>query len=137
MTNEKIYFTEVEALESVKEMLESGYNGYTCDLHHEVFNTDYYIIGTYEAKKALEQYGVFEAIETIQEYEKNNFGEIHTSLGNPEEIANMLWYIIGEKALHDLNSNTLDEYWGDMLEEEQVNKIIDDIERQLDELKRL
>ena len=136
MTNEKIYFTEVEALESIKEVLESGYDGYACDLHNEVFNMDYYIIGTYKAKQALEQYGVFEAIETIQEYEKENFGEVQTDLSNPEEISNMLWYIIGEKAFHSLDGNTLDKYWDDMLGEEQADKIIDDIERQLDKLKR-
>ena len=28
---------------------------YGCDLHHEIFNTDYYIIGTYQAKKWLEE----------------------------------------------------------------------------------
>ena len=87
-------------------------------------------------KKALKQYGVFEAIETVQQYEKENFGEVQTDLSNPEEISNMLWYIIGEKALHSLDGNMLDKYWDDMLEEEETDKIIDDIERQLDKLKR-
>ena len=44
MENTQTYFTKNEALEDIKEILES-YNGYYCDLHNEVFNTDYYIIG--------------------------------------------------------------------------------------------
>ena len=39
----KKYFTKNEALEDIKNTLES-YNGCYYDLHDEVFNTDYYII---------------------------------------------------------------------------------------------
>jgi len=45
-----------EARGAIIEALESGYSGYYCDLHNEVFNTDYYIIGTYRAKEALNEY---------------------------------------------------------------------------------
>lgn len=100
MENKK-YFTKDEALEDIKEILES-YNGYYSDLHDQVFNTDYYIIGTYEAEKALEQYGTFKAIGKIQEYENDNFGEVLTDLSDPEKIANMLYYIIGNEAIQEL-----------------------------------
>ena len=91
-----------EAREAIIEALEDGYSGYYCDLHHEIFNTDYYIIGTYEAKKALEEYGVFDAIEKIQTYERDNFGEIYTDLSDPEKLVNMLYYIIGEEVLYEM-----------------------------------
>lgn len=101
MNNNKEYFTQLEALEIIKETLEwfdqSDYN----ELHNEAFNMDYYIIGTYEAKQALEQYGTFDAIELITQYELNNFGELYTDLSNPEIIANMLMYLIGERAMID------------------------------------
>ena len=42
-----------EARERIIECLKNNYTGYYCDLHHEVFNSDYYIIGTHEAKKAF------------------------------------------------------------------------------------
>ena len=96
----KKYFTQKEALEDIKEALES-YSGCYFDLHNEVFN-NYYIIGTYEAEKALEQYGTFEAIRKIQEYESDNFGEVLTDLSDPEKISNMLYYIIGEEAIQEL-----------------------------------
>ena len=101
MKNSKTYFTKNEALEDIKEVLKF-YSGYYSDLHNETFNTDYYIIGTYEAEQALEQYGTFEAIRKIREYENDNFGELFTDLSDPEKVANMLYYIIGEEAIQEL-----------------------------------
>jgi len=70
------------------------------DLHHDIFNTDYYIIGTYEAKQWLGGQ-VFNIIEIIKEYEQFNFGEIHTDFSDPEKIVNMYVYIIGEEIVQD------------------------------------
>jgi len=70
------------------------------DLHHDIFNTDYYIIGTYEAKQWLGSQ-VFNIIEIIKEYEQFNFGEIHTDFSDPEKIVNMYVYIIGEEIVQD------------------------------------
>ena len=100
--NKKEQEMRKEAREAIIEALEDGYSGYYCDLHHEVFNTDYYIIGTYEAKEALREYDVFEAIEKVQTYEEENFGEIYTDLSNPEKLVNMLYYIIGEEVLYEM-----------------------------------
>ena len=80
----------------------SGYSDYYCDLHNEVFNTDYYIIGTWQAKEALNEYGVFDAIETVRDYETGNFGETYTDITNPEALVNMLYYIIGEEVISDM-----------------------------------
>ena len=55
MANKKDLEMRNQAKEEIIESLEDGYSGYYCDLHNEIFNTDYYIIGTYEAKKALEE----------------------------------------------------------------------------------
>ena len=102
MTLTKQYFTNTEALEDILDVLESGYDGSMEDLHHEVFNTDYYIIGTHTAKQALTEYGVFEAIDVVQEYEDNAFGERYTDVSDPEKLANMIYYIIGEETINDL-----------------------------------
>ena len=42
----------------------------TYDLHHEIFNSDYYIIGRYQAKQWLGS-DAFDCIYEIQEYENN------------------------------------------------------------------
>lgn len=101
MTKIKEYFTVKEAVEAIIDAIEEGRTDYIEDLHHVTFNEGYYIIGTHEAKEALEQYGVFNAIEEIQQYEKDNFGEILTDLSEPEKIANMLWYITGGNVVND------------------------------------
>ena len=128
MENTQTYFTKKQALEDIKETLES-YNSCYRDLHNEVFNTNYYIVGTYEAEKALEQYGTFEAIRKIQEYENDNFGEVLTDLSDPEKIANMLYYIIGNEAIQDLYeySETFSENENDSATVENSDKIIQDI----------
>lgn len=101
------------------------FDGYYCDLHNEVFNTDYYIIGTYQAKEALKQYDVFEAIEAVQEYEKFNFGEVYTDLSDPEKLINMLYYIIGDEVIGEMNNQieAFYEKWNDEADEE-TNKMI-------------
>jgi hypothetical protein len=100
--NKKEQEMREEARAAIIEALEDGYAGDYCDLHHEVFNTDYYIIGTHQAKEALEEYGVFDAIEKVQTYEKDNFGEVYTDLSDPEKLINMLFYIIGEEVLYEI-----------------------------------
>ena len=103
MYNEKHEEMKAEAIEDIIEALENGFDGYYCDLHNEVFNTDYYIIGTEMAKDALREYDVFDAIELVQEYEKVQFGEVYTNLGNPEKLVNMLYYIIGDEVICEMN----------------------------------
>jgi hypothetical protein len=70
------------------------------DLHHHCFNTDYYIIGTYKAKKWLGDQ-VFEVIEIIKEYENDHFGEVSTDFSDPEKVVNMYVYIVGEQFVYD------------------------------------
>jgi dihydrodipicolinate reductase len=70
------------------------------DLHHEAFNQDYYIIGTYKAAQWLGDH-VFECINIIKEYEQDHFGEVFTDFSNPEAVVNMYTYIIGEKVVHE------------------------------------
>ena len=119
-----------EAREAIIEALRNGYSGYYCDLHNEVFNTDYYIIGTYQAKKALEEYDVFDAIEKVQTYEKDNFGEVYTDLSNPEKLVNMLYYIIGEEVLYEImdGMEAFNENWNNQADEETNTEILKVIE---------
>ena len=70
------------------------------DWHHHAFNMDYFIIGT---QKAIEWMGdqVFKIIETIKEYEQDNFGEVTTDLSSPEKLVNMYAYIVGEQVVDE------------------------------------
>jgi len=70
------------------------------DLHHEIFNTDYFIIGSYKAKQWMSD-EAFNIIRFIKEYEDFNFGEVYTDLSDPEKVVNMYAYIIGEEIVND------------------------------------
>ena len=102
MSNEKQYFTPVEILEDILDVLESGYDGPMEELHNEVFNTGYYIIGTWLAKQALTEFGVFDAIDKVQTWERDNIGELYTDVSDPEKLANMLYFVLGEMIMFDL-----------------------------------
>jgi hypothetical protein len=124
MYNKKHEEMKAEAIEDIIEELENGFDGYYCDLHNEVFNTDYYIIGTYEAKEALREYDVFDAIELVQGYEKEQFGEVYTELHNPEKLINMVYYIIGDEVIGEMYEiEAFNDNWNNVADEE-TNAII-------------
>lgn len=126
MYNKKHNEMKVEAIEAIMEALEDGYSGYYCDLHNEVFNTDYYIIGTDLAKVALREYDVFDAIELVQTYEKEQFGEVYTELSNPEKLINMVYYIIGDEVICEMNEiEEFSDNWNNVADEETNEKILE------------
>ena len=84
----------------IKDQSEEWIENNQDDLHHEIFNTDYYIIGSYKATQWLGDQ-VFNIIDFIKEYEQMNFGEVFTDFANPEAIVNMYVYIIGEEIVFD------------------------------------
>lgn len=126
MYNKKHEAMKEEAVEAIIEALEGGYDGYYCDLHNEVFNTDYYIVGTYEAKEALREYDVFDAIELVQNYEKDAFGEVYTDISNPEKLINMVYYIVGEEVIGEMTDiEEFSENWDNVADDETNAKIVE------------
>ena len=73
MTKESnVFLNEKGLFAAIIEALENGFDGYYCDLHGEIFN-----YGVNADIKDLEEYGVFNALGEIQEYESNNFGILY------------------------------------------------------------
>ena len=118
-----------EILEAIANSIKDGRldNTDVSEVHHIVFNTDYFIIGRYKAKKWIEKhYGVFEAIEAIKEYEQFNFGEVTTDFSQPENVCNMLVYIAGEQALN--NCDKITNNWDCVLSDELEGELLEEIE---------
>lgn len=122
-------------MEAIEQIKQHGLNNlaeiepnevYGCDLHHELYNMDYFIIGTYKARMFLNEVDVFSAIGTVKEYEQDNFGEVSTDLTDPEKVANMYAYIVGEEILQE--SDTLQDFWNDLLTAEALEQIKSEIE---------
>lgn len=126
--NEKHAEMKKQAIADIIECLENGYDGYYCDLHNEVFNTDYYIIGTYKAEKSLEEYGVFDAIRLVKECEIDNFGELFTDIADPEKLVNMLYYVIGEEVIAEMQYIAVfTDNWDNVADDETNAKIVEDM----------
>lgn len=96
-----------------------------CDVHNEVFNTDYFEVYT---NRAIDYMGgnAWECIETVQEYEKDNFGEVNTELSDPSKVLNMYAYIIGEEAISEIS--VISDNWDKTLDSEDVKAIIEELE---------
>lgn len=130
MMNNKHNEMKLEAIADIIETLENGYTDYYCDLHNEVFNTDYYIIGTFKAEKALEEYGVFNAIRKVKDYEMFNFGEIYTDVSDPEKLVNMLYYIVGDEVIGEMyDIPEFNDNWNNVADEENNAVIVAELKK--------
>lgn len=76
----------------------------TVDMHHEVYNRDNTYVYTADAKRDLELIGTFNAIQTVMQYEQDNFGQTAPAenYGNPCWVADMVVYILGEALIYHL-----------------------------------
>ena len=107
---EEIKNHAIDWLDETKAQTE-GENGYdydfrdTHEVHNDIFNIDYYIIGTYQAKQWL-GHMAFDVINIIKEYEQDNFGEVYTDFSQPEHVVNMYVYIVGEEIISEAMEET-------------------------------
>lgn len=114
------------------------------DIQTNTTNTDLWIIGTYKASQALEEFseedqlytgtnldGVFGAIEYVKNYETDQLGTVNTDLTDPEKVASMVAYINMECVLNDL-SVKFDLDWDDELTDQQVDEIKEYINQQVE-----
>ena len=90
---------------------------YLDDTFNDLFNSEPWIIGRFEASNALNNFdgyehetsldGVFGAIEFVKDYELQNFGTVQNDdISDPERLANMVAYIMGENAFNEILDKT-------------------------------
>ena len=105
----KKYFTKEEIVEVLKTADEYNVSDFECLFESMIRSSDY-ILGTYEAVGALENFkndeeldryrtgldGIFGAIELVKWYEIDQFREQYTALDDPQQVANMIEYIRSE-----------------------------------------
>jgi len=96
------------------------------DLHHQLFNMDYFIVGYYDAEQFLiKGPGVFNAIEEIKNYEQSNFGEVNTDFSSSEKVVNMYAYIKGEEVLAEVKH--LQNVWDKKLTKADIKAIVKEL----------
>ena len=81
------------------------------DLHHKVYNEDYYIIGYYNAEQWLiedDRNYTFEVLYYVQEQEEMAFGTIE-KIDNAERLVNLYAYWLGYEIIADLQAEQEEE----------------------------
>ena len=127
---------KAQAKWAIIERLEEGYEGYLCDLHNEVFNTEMYTNDRDEAIEILDSLGAYSVIEEITRYEQDNFGEVNTHrLASPCDVLSMFWYIAGEEALAELAEDVpeFSDLWDEELTEDDCLVLIDRFKKKMEE----
>lgn len=120
---------------AIIDKLEEGYEGYLCDLHHEVFNTEMYTNDEDEATEILDNFGSYSVIGEIVKYEQDNFGQTSADkYSDPCWVLSMFWYIVGEEALSELGEDMeeFDELWNVELTEEECLMLIAKFKERMD-----
>lgn len=119
------YSREIRELikDEIKDMIHDYEGTYICDLAHEMYNKDYYIIGTYQAKEFLKKH-FDDMCECIEAYEEE-FGEQYPYITNSECLATLLALQVANEIFNE--SKALEKVWGDTLEEEHINEFIKEL----------
>ena len=89
-----------------------GRDVYGCDLHHELFNREYYTTWIPQTEADTDDLGVWGCINLVVNYEERHFGEVSTEM-SAFKVANMVNYILGERLLFKssyLQNEAWDEY---------------------------
>ena len=89
----------------------AGGEVYGCDIHHYLFNSEYYTDNIWQAELDTVDLGVWDCLQLVHNYEKRNYGEFGTKI-EPFAIANMVYYILGEKVLNG-SEHLQDEAWNE------------------------
>ena len=109
--------------DEIKDMIMDYEDVYGCDLAHEMYNNDYYIIGTYKAKQFLKEY-FDDMTECLEQYEEE-LGETYPDITNSEKLATLLALSVAEDVLCE--SKTLSKCWGRRLTEENLEAIKEEL----------
>ena len=107
----------------IKDMIMDYEDVYGCDLAYEMYNNDYYIIGTYKAKQFLKEY-FDDMCECLEQYQEE-VGEGYKDITNPEKVASLLTLFVAQDVLSE--SKVLDECWDCRLTEENLEAIKEEL----------
>ena len=125
-----------EAKWAIIEKLEEGYDGYLCDLHNDVFNTEMYETNTAKATRILDGLGSYSVVAKTVKYEQGIFGQTSVEkYSDPCLVLSMLWYMVGQEALAELGEDIpeFEEFWNEELTEEECLVLIDRFTKKMEE----
>ena len=74
---------------------------YLCDMANELYNTDYYIIGIYQAKEWLKKY-FDDMLETIEYWEDETGEPYGNMITEVEKLATLVAYTVADIVLYEI-----------------------------------
>ena len=99
-----------------------GREVYGCDLHHELFNCEYYTTWIPQTEADTDDLGVWGCINLVVNYEKLHYGEVSTEM-SAFKVANMVNYIAGYVLLGKSEHLTHSDAWDRKLTPEDIGLI--------------
>ena len=109
--------------DEIKDMIMDYEDVYGSDLAYEMYNNDYYIIGTYKARQFLKEY-FDDMLECLEQYGEE-VGGTYPDITNAEKVATLLALFVAQDILNE--SKTLDECWDCRLTEENLEAIKEEL----------
>ena len=98
------------------------------ELHEKIFDKNLFLVDCKKAEKWIEKnYGIFDAIKKIVEYERLYFGKVLTALESPEQVYSSLVRILGDELL--LETDTMYRVWDRKLSDEDLRKVKSEIKK--------
>lgn len=91
-----------------------------------LYNTDYYIIGTYQAKQFIEE-NIDELFEALEDYQ-DNIGEGYPGITDPEKLASLIALYVAETLWNELD--TVQDNWDRAIYEDAdfYNELIEELQ---------
>ena len=135
MQDSRISFKE-EAKQGIIDFLKDGYDGYLCDMHDAIFNSELYTEDEAQAIDILDSMGGYSVVAEIIQYQQDNFGEITGDFSKPVWVLSMFWYIIGEEAMGELFEDVENfyDYWDEEVTDESRAFLIAEAEKKMQEI---
>lgn len=96
------------------------------DLIFEMYNNDYYIIGTYQAEEFIGKH-VHEVFRSLKHYQEE-FGDAYPDIENPEKVATLTVLMIAEEIFN--SNDVVSKNWDKKLNDSNVKRIIDSLKKQ-------
>ena len=127
LTHTHTHKADTEFLTHIAENIKDYEGKYFDDLHHFLFNEDYYIIGYYQAEQFIKEndLNTFDLITYCQEKEKEMFGEIQNTFDNAEKLVNHYAYWRGEELLWDIQA--IQDFRGQRVTDELIKEVEEEL----------
>lgn len=118
-----------EAREAIIDYLTNNSGFYLCDMHNEIFNSEFYTTNRKQAIETIADGDIYQSWKTVNEiikYEKSEFGEVNTNFSDPCEVCNMLYYIIGEQEIFKMfdDCDLYNNLYGEKVTEEDCKSLV-------------